>query len=115
MLIVTEARLLLQMRLRAIIAIMEASRQMKEERIVTLVESEHLQAVLMSKTGYARPVVLDPTKARQARTTATPNVLRESSRQEVPAHARIATTDNTKILRARAYANRAGPGRLQRM
>ena len=88
---------------------------MKEERLATLVEPEHIQAVLMSKTGYARPVVLDTTKDQEARTTATPNVLRARSRQEVPVHARIATTDNTKILRARAYANRAGPESLQPM
>jgi hypothetical protein len=101
------------MRLRALIATMEASRQMREKRLATLVESENLQAVPMPKTGYARPVVLDPTKARKARTTATPNVLRERSRQQVPAPARIATTENTKTKEARAHANRAGPESLQ--
>jgi hypothetical protein len=92
---------------------MEAFRQMKEERLANLVEPEHIQAVLMSKTGNARPVALDPTKARQARTTATPNVLRERSRQEVPMHARIVTTDNTKILQGKAHAKRVGRESLQ--
>ena len=69
---------------------------MKEERLATLVEPEHIQAVLMSKTGNARPVVLDTTKDQEARTTATTFVQQARSPGPAPLHARIATTDNTK-------------------
>jgi hypothetical protein len=69
---------------------------MKEERLVTLVESEHLQAVLMPKTGNARHAVLVITKDQEARTTATTFVQQARSPGPAPLHARIATTDNTK-------------------
>jgi hypothetical protein len=77
------------------------------------VQQVRLQRMTVTRKPDALPVVLVFFNRLGDRITATRNVAQAQSLEQVPVHARIATTDNFKINQDRQHANLAEQVRLQ--
>jgi hypothetical protein len=90
------------------IATMENTKTKEAKADAKSAKPASMHQMTVEATENALLVLLDFFNLQKDRITVTPNVLLERSREQVPLHARIATTANTRTKQQRANAKRVG-------